>query len=239
MAATRSPEPHGPIRFELVPKPNGSPRPLVRLTPTDDQGYARAVARVAPFIERSRGPGTFANGIRRVSAGRIVLRPWGLDRTAWRRRVGILMRGAPIVAVTDVRDCYPSIVADVVRARLRACGAPHDAVADVMRWLWGFQDRGVRGLPVGPTPSAILAEAVLAAGDRALDTMGARYVRWVDDVVVFDDDPRTAVAALGALHRAWSSIRLEPNDEKTSLLERSIAMRRLRSGAPSGTGDVR
>ncbi len=222
--------PGGPIRWELEPKPGGGTRRIARLTPADELAYARAVARVARSVERSRGPATFANGVARVGPAGIAIRAWSPQRARWRRRAARLLADASVVLVTDIRDCYASIRPDVVGARLRGCGAPSDAVDPILRCLRLFEALGVDGLPVGPAASAVLAEAVLVAGDQALDAAGALYVRWVDDVAVFATERGTGTAALTELHRAWASLGLVAHDGKTATLDaiegwpRSVAM---------------
>ncbi len=98
-------------------------------------------------------------------------------------------------------------------------GAPPARVDEIASWLRAFRDAGVDGLPVGPAGSALLADAVLAAGDDALRSTGASFVRWVDDVAIFAPDRRARAAALGALREAWASLGLEMHEQKTVLLD--------------------
>jgi hypothetical protein len=94
--------------------------------------------------------------------------------------------------VADVRDCYGSISPETI-ASLLGPDASH-AVA----LLRHVHERGVRGLPIGPEPSAVLANAVLGEMDRAIRRTGIRHVRWVDDVVLWGARPdvRRALCAL-------------------------------------------
>ena len=123
------------------------------------------------------------------------------------------------VAVTDVRECYGSIAPWVVEQRLQAIGAPEDGIDEVRSWLRAFREAGVEGLPVGPVASAVLADAVLAAGDDALRRAGASFIRWVDDVVIFASDRRGRGAALDALREAWASLGLEMHELKTVVVD--------------------
>jgi hypothetical protein len=72
---------------------------------------------------------------------------------------------------------------------------------------------------VGPVASAVLADVVLASGDDALRRVGASFVRWVDDVVIFASDRRGRGAALDALRAAWASLGLEMHELKTVVLD--------------------
>ena len=200
------------IRSEIRPKPGGGARRLVRLGPTSDADYRRVVVRSAARIERSLGPGVFAN--RADTAGGV--RPWRPARLAWRHAVlrAIAHEGAhAAMAVGDVRACFPSIG----DGALHRAGLADD---DLLRLLGTFREGGVRGLPVGPEPSAILANAVLAIADRAmLAAVGHHPIRWVDDVILVTAGRREAIRALDAWRRALAELGLEPNEDKTRILE--------------------
>ncbi len=234
-----APGPRGPIRWEPVPKPGGGMRRLVRLTTRDDLAYSRLVAPLAVSIERSRGPATFAHGVDRVGPTGIAVRPWAPQRARWGRRIDAYLREAGSVAVTDVHDCYGSIGPEVLEAGLHACGAAAAAIGPIVRWLRAFEALGGRGLPAGPAASAILAEAVLVGGDRALDATRLRYARWVDDVAIFAPDPPAAAAALDALRRSWDSFGLTMHAGKTTTLDIDAAASRLAIASPSAVGPVR
>jgi hypothetical protein len=167
-------------------------------------------------------------------AGGWTLRDWRTARSAWRARLGsaadTTVRGT-VFAVTDVRECYPSIHPATVGSVLGP-----DA-GEVVALLRRFSGAGVRGLPVGPDGSAVLANAVLGPLDAAVTAAGARHVRWVDDVALWGsvDEVRRA---LEALQLAAARIGLELNPGKTRVLAdrhelRSIALDASRT-TPSG-----
>jgi hypothetical protein len=149
--------------------------------------------------------------------GTATLRPWGPARSRWRREVERLAT-APVLVVTDVRDCFGSIAPDAVVERLLRIGAPPPAADELGAVLHGFAEVGVRGLPVGPAPSAILANAVLVALDEVLRARGLPHVRWVDDVVFAAPDARAAHAAIGALRRVAGELGLALHEGKTVVL---------------------
>ena len=182
-------------RFEPVLKPGGGIRWLTLLDPAGEAEYRRAVRPLAGRIERALGPEAFAIRTRPAAEGP-TLAPWAPARAAWRRTLQRVLRATPpgaAFAVADVRDCYGSISPDTI-ASLLGPEAAH-AVA----FLRHLQEHGVRGLPIGPEPSAVLANAVLGELDRAIRSTGARHVRWVDDVVLWGAYPeiRRALCALG------------------------------------------
>src|SRR5437588_3195884 len=207
-------DPHPPCLVE-VPKPGGGHRLLTLLDRADESRYGTLVERVAGFVERSLGPQVLAN---RVVEG-TTLAPW---RPAWRRllrrRAALAARGRVVVHV-DVRRCYPSITSGSVAGALGELGASQEDVRSVVAVLDRFQEEGVPGLPVGPDPSAVLANAVLASVDRALERVGLPHVRWVDDVWAVARDQDDARRALDRLRLVLRRIGLEVNEDKTEIIE--------------------
>lgn len=206
------PDAAGP-RFEPIPKPGGGLRWITRLDPAGDAEYRQAVAPLAGRIERALGPEVFAIRTRPAPGGWRPA-PWGPARAAWRRAIRDLVDRPALgtaFAVADVRDCYGSISPETVEALLGP-GAAH-AVAFLRR----LQDGGVRGLPIGPDPSVVLANAVLAKMDRAIRDTGARHLRWVDDVVLWGTpaEVRRALAGLDETARGWG---LALHEQKTRFL---------------------
>ena len=150
----------------------------------------------------------------RPAPGGWRLAPWRPARAAWRkalRRVTIEAKRGTTFAVADVHDCYGSISPETIAALL----GPEAARA--VDFLRRFHERGVRGLPIGPDASAVLANAVLSELDRAIRNTGARHLRWVDDVVLWGSrgDVRHALRALDDA-AARMSLALHP--EKTRVL---------------------
>jgi hypothetical protein len=210
----------GPIRWELVPKPGGDVRRLAVLTPADQLAFARSVARAIPAIRRASDSASHANRVVAWDPDRgPVMEPWTRARARWRRAAGHLGDGCRFVALTDARACYASISPSALTRRLIGLGAPETCVDEITSWLRAFGEVGVEGIPVGPAVSAVLADAVLSAGDDAIRGAGAAHVRWVDDVTIFASDARTRKDALRALRRSWASFGLELHDGKTGLFD--------------------
>ena len=200
-------------RFEPILKPDGGLRWLTRLDPGGDAEYREAVRPLAGRIERALEPDVFAIRTRPAPGG-WRLAPWRPARAAWRkalRRVTIEAKRGTTFAVADVHDCYGSISPETIAALL----GPEAARA--VDFLRRFHERGVRGLPIGPDASAVLANAVLSELDRAIRNTGARHLRWVDDVVLWGSrgDVRHA---LRALDDAAARMNLALHPEKTRVL---------------------
>lgn len=205
-----------PARVHAVATASGGRRWLAWLNPADEASYGRSVSRLVPAIEGSLGPGVMANRVLgRGAVERTSLEPWRPARNAFH---GALRRLAARGDVTliDVRRCYGSIEPQAVQSCLR--GLCRKDVADVVRLLRRFEDDGVQGLPVGPEPSAILANAILSKVDRAIRRTRARHIRWVDDVALGASDEAGTARALEAAGEALDALGLALNERKTRVL---------------------
>jgi hypothetical protein len=199
--------------------PSG-PRPLTALSPEETVRYTRLVAAVAGAVEDGLSPGVSANRLagfeREPPALRFV--PWRLERAAFVGRLAEMAESHPCLVFADVRDCYGSIRPEIVEAALAALHVGDSAREAVRGFLDELAGRGVRGLPVGPAPSPVLANAVLTAADRALEGWGVPYLRWVDDVVAAVSDRRSAERVLAGLAAVLARFGLELNASKTRIV---------------------
>jgi hypothetical protein len=197
-----------------VPKRGGGVRWITRLDPADDAAYRAAVTPHVGRIERSLGPEVLSS--RAVIAGsRWGSAPWRPARARWRSVLRAAVTAAPpgtVFVVTDVRDCYGSIAPEAIDSLLGP------AATEAVALLGRFRDAGVRGLPIGPAASAVLANAALRELDASLRAAGVPHVRWVDDVVVWGarSDVRRA---LRSLRVAAGAIGLEVHEGKTIVLD--------------------
>ena len=179
---------------------------LTRLDPAGEVAYREAVRPLAGRIERALGPEVLAIRSRPAS--------WRRARATWRRRVAAAIgdaRRGTVFALADVRDCYGSITPETLAGILGPDAAPAVAILDELR------AGGVRGLPVGPDPSAALGNAVLARLDDAVRRAGATHVRWADDLVLWGHRG-DVVAAMAALERTAGGLGLSLHDRKTRIV---------------------
>ena len=205
------------IRAEVVAKPGGGTRLLTRLGERDRWRFDRAVAGVVPAVERGLDGGVMANRARVRTQG-VELQSWSSARRRFQREIALAAGSSRAAFVGDVLECYGSIRAAAVERALADLGAPHDDVARVCGLLRSFEERGVPGLPVGPAPSAVLANAVLAQLDRALrEAAGGPVFRWVDDVVAFTSGRVGAERTADAFHRALEDLGLVAHPLKCRL----------------------
>jgi len=229
--------PHRPsdaIPTVVVAKAGGGTRTLTLLDPHDLRRYEAVVAAVVPSVERALGRVAAANRAQPVATG-LRLEAWPRARGRYRRAVASAAAGPFRAAfVGDVRDCYGSITRAEVARALRRIGAVDGRVEPVIETLRRFEERGVHGLPVGPAPSAVLANAVLAPVDRALTAaVDGPVLRWVDDVVAFATDRQSASRAAAAFERTLHDLGLTPHPGKCMTAADPEAVR-TRAGSHSG-----
>jgi hypothetical protein len=208
-------------RLIQSPKRGGGVRWLSIFDRATAARYGALVASVAPTIEAELGEEVVAN---RAVAGMppigLRLRPWRPAREGFLRSGHRLALAAGSFVAADVHRCYPSIGPDLVGRTLHRMGCARGDVLGVTALLEAIEEAGVRGLPIGPDPSAVLANAVLAGADEVLRTTGVRHLRWVDDFWIFAAGRREAVAALRSLG-GWLEARgLSLAREKTLMLDR-------------------
>jgi len=150
-----------------------------------------------------------------AARGRLRLEPLGPARARWRREAGRLLATGPgTVVLADVRDCYRSIRGEVVVDALLRAGCRPEVVASLGRLLNRWESAGSPGLPVGPLPSAVLANAVLAPVDREIDDAGWGHVRWVDDLMVTARDRDAGAEILERLRACLARLGLRLAEEK-------------------------
>jgi hypothetical protein len=216
--------------------PQRSRRDLVVLHPALAARYEGVLASAAPAIETALPEGVLANRVAAVDpdGSGFVLRSWHAERRLYVRRVRALATRADAVLVTDVRRCYASIRIDVVERAVTSAGVERSTVDAIASLLRRFDRLGIEGLPVGPEPSAVLANAVLAAVDERLISERFEHVRWVDDVIVALRQPRDAARAISVIDDALRSVGLRRHVAKTRVVAPGAAERIGVSGRVRG-----
>lgn len=222
------------VQLRAEPK-RGGIRWVTVLGPAASAAYAAAVAPLVPAIEAALSPAVLANRVAAVHRrpARIELEPWGRARARFRRLVRERAARAGAALMADVHDCYGSISPPTVASCLAGLGCRGAEIAPVLRVLERLAACGVRGLPIGPEPSAVLANAVLVAVDRAFRDGGWRHLRWVDDVVVFTDGPDAAGEALERFAATVGGLGLSVATEKTRVIVDPAAIRGAAVSAPA------
>jgi Reverse transcriptase (RNA-dependent DNA polymerase) len=195
-------------------------RELVVLHPSLDARYTSLVASIAADVESSLSPVVAANRLVgwSIDPPRLRFRPWRDERAAFNARLARLATGCGCVVFADVRACYRSISPEAIGWALRASRCDPFDSARVISFLRRLEAIGIVGLPVGPEPSPVLANAVLASVDRSLAAFGITHLRWVDDVVAVAAEPVEAERVLALVRAALEPVGLELNERKTRVV---------------------
>ena len=107
--------------------------------------------------------------------------------TAYARRSRELAVDHDYVLYIDIADFFNQIYHHRVRGALETSGVPAKRSINVEQFLQRFTAKQSRGLPVGPSPSHLLAECSLNDVDSFLEQNGTRFVRYIDDFRIFSD----------------------------------------------------
>jgi hypothetical protein len=189
---------------------------LTELAPADHRTYVRLVGHVAAG---PRTPGSADVAPPRASGFPQARAAW---RAEIRARAAALRR--PVLVRSDVEDCYPSIGPQPLGRGLARLGAGDAEIRALLAFLEALRTQGTPGLPVGPAPSARLADAVLSVADEAVRRTEASVVRWVDDVVLLAEGRRAAGRALDTWVGALAELGLRPHAGKTSISSGDAAL---------------
>lgn len=105
----------------------------------------------------------------------------------------VLQQANSVAVVTDLKGFYPSIRQDRVLKELGVRLSSWDpenglTAGGVESFYSQLFEAGGNGLPIGPASAHVLGHLALAGVDRELtSTYGARYFRYVDDIIVVCD----------------------------------------------------
>jgi hypothetical protein len=107
------------------------------------------------------------------------------------------------VVVTDIADFYPRIYLHRLENALSACliNLPDHSKA-IVKLIKGWNQNVSYGIPVGSSPSRLLAEIVIDDIDRTLLAEGMTFARFVDDYRIFCDSRQEAYKCLARLANA-------------------------------------
>jgi hypothetical protein len=125
------------------------------------------------------------------------------------------------VLLCDITDFYNQIYLHRIQNIVSEAGASlYYAHAKVLeKFLMGLNTNTSRGIPVGPAPSIVLAEAIMGDIDKKIATFTRDFTRWVDDIRIFFSTKEHARYLLHELTRyLYTSHRLVLSEHKTRLI---------------------
>src|SRR5690606_6411019 len=128
----------------------------------------------------------------------------------------------PVVLVVDITDFYNQISHHSIENQLQRCGVSAPDIKILMNLLKASTGSISKGIPVGPHPCHLLAEASLIPVDELLEQRGWEFCRYVDDIHVFCGSEEEAKVALFALAGALDQYhKLTLNRQKTRVMSAS------------------
>ena len=221
-------------RRMLVPKPGGGFRVTIQLDPLDSIIYAALGYEAAELIEQSR-----VGVSQRVACSyRVSLDAKGSffpSESGWKdfhQRSAELASAKRFthVLLADIADFYNQVSLHRVESALHTANLPRTRVDTIHEFLLALNLKQSRGLPVGPIPSILLAEALLTDVDNFLLRRGTSHVRYVDDFRIFCASRAEAITLQHDLtDYLYTSHRLSLESHKTKIMHvRKFVLEELR-----------
>lgn len=122
------------------------------------------------------------------------------------------------VLVCDITDFYNQIYLHRVTNILEEAGIESPKVLE--DFLSGLNTNISRGVPVGPAPSILVSEAIMADIDKKIISHTNLFTRYVDDMHIFFDTKEEAKFFLHELTKyLYSNHRLVLSSDKTFILD--------------------
>jgi hypothetical protein len=211
----------------LAPKSNGTFRIVHQLDPIDSIIYTALIYEICPIIEKYRIPEdkhiACSYRIKPSIAGSFFDKNQnGWDIFTSRTEELCKAYSDGFVISCDITDFYNQIYLHRVRNSIAEAGeTKFDVYAKIVEAFLTKLNKGTsRGIPVGPAPSIILAEAIMADIDNKILKHTQDFTRYVDDIRIFFKTESEAIEALHELTRyLHSSHRLVLSGEKTNIYD--------------------
>lgn len=212
-----------PYRRCLVPKQRYGFRLATQLDPLDMVFYFGLFFEAGEAIEKAR-----VNASKNLSFS-YRFAPDSTDFFVFDRNINFtefqnfsraLANKYPFVAITDIADFYPRIYLHrLENALIKALpGLPNHSQA-IIKLIKGWNQNVSYGIPVGNSPSRLLAELVIDDIDRFLLSENVVFTRYVDDYRIFCNSRQDAYKNLVRLANALHSTHgLTLQAQKTNIL---------------------
>jgi hypothetical protein len=210
-----------PPRAMTIAKPKGGFRVVHQLEPLDAVVYAALAHHIAPEIEAARMPrDQHVACSYRLNVADGSFFAGGSGWTDFEQKTESLADANKYILVTDISDFYNQIYLHRVNNAIELAGAQLKPIGDdVERFLGTLNSKTSQGIPVGPAPSIVIAEAVLIDVDRFIRDQGVSHTRYVDDFRIFSNSERQLKSVLEKLTLyLYENHRLTVSSEKTKVM---------------------
>ncbi|MFP8886471.1 RNA-directed DNA polymerase [Streptomyces mangrovi] len=211
-----------PNHIELVEHPKNyiNTRPLARLSVQDRLIYEALAFEAAESIDPLLSESVFNHRSRRLSVHSVA--DWKLMRK--KAREFLTSDKNLLMAKTDIASFYEHIEVDVLAMDLSAAGVGDSVVMQLQSFLEGFERQcHTWGIPQGSAASGILANAYLLPVDNFIQQFDIKFVRYSDDMYLFDANEEKLRSILQQVNRAFRARRLNMSAPKTKILARKDA----------------
>ncbi len=189
----------GACRRFLVPKDEISYRQATQLDPQDSILLTAIIYQFGTGIEQRRLDDSI------VFSYRFSPDPnYGLysGKDSWNRfwiKAQEKSSKSEFVLYCDVADYYNQIYHHTLENQLRESGFPNQETNWILDLIKSTTANVSRGVPVGPHPIHLLAEAAMIPIDNSIRTQGFEFLRYVDDILIFCKSKEDANRALARL----------------------------------------
>ncbi len=216
--------PKSPL-INLAPKYNGTFRIVHQLAPIDSLIYTALIHEVCVVIEGFRIPESekiaCSYRIKPDLEGSFFSSHTGWDLFVSRSEELANEYESGFVIVADITDFYNQIYTHRIHNLIEEAGkgAYDEQAVAIEKFLSGLNKKTSRGIPVGPAPSIILSELIMADIDNKIRTCTSDFVRYTDDIRIYFARREDAIHALHELtHHLYSYHRLVFSGEKTKVI---------------------
>lgn len=185
-----------PCRRFIVPKDEISYRQATQLHPQDSLLLSALVYQYGKGIEDRRLNKTQVYSYRFSPTQQDGLYA---NKNSWNDfwvNASRMSRSSNVILYLDIADFYNQIYHHTVENQLIASGLPNQVTKWVISLLESTTAGVSRGVPIGPHPIHLIAEATLIPIDNSLVSNGLNFIRYADDILVFCDSEKSAKAAL-------------------------------------------
>ncbi|MEO3945783.1 RNA-directed DNA polymerase [Gorillibacterium sp. CAU 1737] len=205
-----------------TPKHSGGYRMVHQLDPLDSIIYAAMTREVAEYIESRRintsDDVVFSYRIKVNENGELFDNEVGYEKF---KNKSVEYAGANnYVLVTDITDFYNQIYHHRLQNAIQSCDNGLDEISKLIEnFMMELTNQVSRGIPVGPSSSIVMAEALMIDIDEYIIGKDLPYIRYVDDIRIFSDDKNILNTVLHDLTSyLYSNHRLILSSSKTKIL---------------------
>ncbi len=189
----------GSCRRFIVPKDDISYRQATQLDPQDSIILSALIYQYGSGIEQRRLPDSTVFSYRFSPDINIGLYS---NKSAWNDFWDSALRESnnfSDILYCDIADFYNQIYHHTIENQLIASSFPNKAIKWIVSLLESTTAGVSRGVPVGPHPIHLIAEASMIPIDNSLLHKSIRFLRFADDIIIFCDSEKAAKKALSTV----------------------------------------